>query len=280
MSFADMDLDLLISLTALLVSALTGIVGMWIERDPDRGVRVFLALVTLCMLTTAVSMYQAIGDAREAAKQEEAMANVLQKLDTIMQKSGVEVPAINELVKTELASASRENPALVRKVAQRVADSGGNPASVLGSYLPADEVKRIQRSGTLQVKKPVEEHQAIAAAPPPEPRKSLKFGDGPAQIRHEPPAAAPVAVAAAAPNPAPEAPAAELQPAAAEAVAAPPALEAPQPAAAAAPAVVATPAPAPKPVAPRKPVVRKAAPRGDVDIYEEAEQDLRRTRPK
>jgi len=150
MSFADVDLDLIVTLTALLVSGSTGVIGMWIERDPDRGIRVFLALALLCLLTTGISMYQALGEAREAAEQEEAMANVLQKLDTIMQTAGVEVPAINELVKSELASASRDNPDLVKKVAQRVSDSVGNPATVLSSYLPADEVKRIQRSGHAQ----------------------------------------------------------------------------------------------------------------------------------
>jgi hypothetical protein len=279
MSFADVDLDLLITLTALLVGGLTGIIGMWVERDPDRGTRVFMALATLCLLTTIVSMYQAVGEARDAAKQEEAMANMLQKLDTIMQTAGVEVPAINELVKGELASASRENPNLVKKVAQRVADSGGNPASVLGSYLPADEVKRIQRSGTLVVKKPVEEHKTVAVAEPPV-RKSLQFGDAPARVRPEPPrpqpsAAIPTAVAPAAP-PA-EAPAAAVPPTAPDAVnptVAPPAGATP-PAAPPAAAPTPTPAPAAKPV--RKPAVRKAVPRGDVDIYEEAEQDLRRT---
>jgi hypothetical protein len=30
----------------------------------------------------------------------------------------------------------------------------------------------------------------------------------------------------------------------------------------------------------RKPVVRKPAPRGDTDIYDEADQDIRRTRAK
>ena len=277
MSFSDVDFDLLITLTALLVGGLTGIVGMWVERDPDRGTRVFIALATLCLLTTIVSMYQAIGEARDAAKQEEAMANMLQKLDTIMQTAGVEVPAINELVKSELASASRENPNLVKKVAQRVSDSGGNPASVLGSYLPADEVKRIQRSGNLSVKKPVvEEHKTVAeAAPAPVVRKSLEFGDAPARVRPEPPPASPSAAVATAVAAA--APAAVAPPATAEAVVpavAPPAEVTPPPAAAA-PAAAPAPVPAPKPV--RKPAVRKVVARGDVDIYEEAEQDLRRT---
>jgi pilus assembly protein FimV len=150
---------------------------------------------------------------------------------------------------------------------------------VLGSYLPKDEVKRIQRSGSLAIKQAPEVKEAAAAAPEP-PRKELKFGDGPAQMRRDekPPASA-LASASAAPVPAPVEAAAQ-QPAAAPAPEPPAATPPEQPPSAAVPSTP-TPASNPPKAAPKpKPVVRRPVPRGDVDIYEEAEQDLRRTRPK
>ncbi|HEX2675562.1 MAG TPA: hypothetical protein VHM19_02960 [Polyangiales bacterium] len=298
MHLPELDLDLAISLTALFISGLTAIVGMWVERDPERPIKLFTALAVLCLLTTVVSMWQAMGQAEEAAKQEENMANVLQKLDTIMQKEGVEVPAINDLVKNELSAASRDNPDLVKKVAQRVADSGGNPADVLGSYLPPDEVKRMARGGSLQVKKEPREtsssgggtHTAAAAAPKPPPRRAMTFGNGPAVVRPPEPtvAATPTAVAPPPTAAPPVQPAPAVVPPPAEPVPAPVVAPAPAPVPAAPPPAAAPAAPPPSaaPAAPappavkRKPVVRKPAPRGDTDIYDEADQDIRRTRAK
>lgn len=246
MNLAEIDSGLMISLTALVVSGLAGIIGMWVERDEDRPLKLFAALAVLCLLSTVVSMWQAIGDWDESVKQEEAMANVLQKLDTIMQKSGVDVPGINDLIKSELADASRNNPSLVKKVARRVADSGGNPAAVLGSYLPAEDVNRMKQGGVLAG------NQGSSG----EGRKPLQFGGGPTQVRTNDtmqPLDA-VTVAASAPS----------QP-----VAPPSAIE-PPPVPSAAPATPAASA------ARSKPTTKPSVAPSDHDIYDEAEADLRR----
>jgi hypothetical protein len=216
------DTDLFITEIGLVVAGMAAIVGIWVERDRAKPMRYALWLSTLIFMATGVSMFQCFDDHFDQKKVEEDLARVLANLDKIAAESDVDIPALNDLIKTEIAAASRANPAVVEKVAQRVADEGGNPAEVMAAYLPESEVQDMQRKGRFSVKptaapvpKPEQAEapaeggeQAVAArsgsteGKAVRRRRPLTFGGGPARIlRGGEPAEAPKPAPPAPPTP-------------------------------------------------------------------------------
>lgn len=201
-NFHGIGYDLLITEIGMIVAGLAAIVGIWVERDSRRPARYAIWLSTLIALATFVGMFQVYKDDLDQKKVEADLARVLQSLDKIASQSDVDIPELNDLLKTEIAAQSRANPNVVEKFAQRVADEGGDPADVMAAYLPPAEVETMQRSGTLTTKpvtrsKPTDakiatpEGGAAADAPAAEPtpyatrRRKLTFGGGPARVRGE-----------------------------------------------------------------------------------------------
>jgi hypothetical protein len=157
------DYDLLITMIGLLVAGMAAIIGIWVERDPKRPPRYAIWLSALIALATGVSMFQTYDDDQDQKKVEADLARVLQQMDKIASTSTVDIPELNDLLKTELAAQSRANPDVVRGFAQRVADEGGDPAEVVAAYLPESEVQGMQRKGTFTVK-PAKPTTAAAVA--------------------------------------------------------------------------------------------------------------------
>ncbi len=149
-----MSIGLMISLAGLAVAGFSSLLGMWLERDPDKPKKIAFALSLLILLATGVGMVQAMLDSAEQDKMQEDMARMLATLDKIASSSDVAIPELDSLVKSELAAQSRSNPDVVKKMAQRVADDGGDPNAVLGSYMSASEVQELGRKGGLKVKPP------------------------------------------------------------------------------------------------------------------------------
>lgn len=149
-----MDTDLLITIVGLSVAGLAAVLGIWVERDKTKPPRYAYALSILILLATVVGMFQCYVDAKEGEKLEADMARMLQMLDKIAANSEVEIPELDEFVKTEIAAQSRANPSVVTKLAQRVADEGGNPQEMLAKHLPASEMEGMNRKGGLTVKPP------------------------------------------------------------------------------------------------------------------------------
>jgi hypothetical protein len=147
-----MSVELIFSLTALGVACLTSVVGIWVERDPRRAKNIAYTLSVLIFLACGVSMVQSYFDEVDKEKVQSDMARMLVLLDQLAAKGGDGAPALQALVKSELSAQSRANPSIIKKVAQRISDEGGNPGSVLGNYLPTAEVESLNRSGTLKVK--------------------------------------------------------------------------------------------------------------------------------
>lgn len=149
--WGEVDTELLMAEVGLFVSGLSCMTGMWIERDRERPVRYTVMVSVLIGLATAVSMYQAISQAEDAAKQQADMAAMLAKIDKLMQASNVQLPGLQDLMKNELAAQSRDNPKVIQQIAQRVSDEGGDPARMLSDYLPASDVQQLKRVGDLNV---------------------------------------------------------------------------------------------------------------------------------
>ena len=150
----DLDLDILITMIGLSVAGLAAVVGNWVERDHSKPSQYAWALSGLIVLATIVGMYQTYSDAEAGAKLEADMARMLLTIEKIASGSESENPELAEFMKTELAAQSRANPKVVEKLAQRVADEGGDPAEVLTKHMSASDVEGLSRSGNLKTKPP------------------------------------------------------------------------------------------------------------------------------
>jgi hypothetical protein len=178
-----MEWGLLLTIGAVVIAGLAAVVGLWMERDPNRPPRWAWSLTILILITTIVTVVTAYndkleGDAAEAAaakryedikrraellqdgneRLEEAageskdreekmgddIARMLVKLNAMASASTD--PAVKELVKAEMAAQSRGNEAVVGKIAQQVKDSGGDPDTVLAAVLPEEELQRVKRN--------------------------------------------------------------------------------------------------------------------------------------
>jgi hypothetical protein len=146
------NMDVMITEIGIFVAGFAAVLGIWLERDKTKPPRYAWWLSILIMLATFVGMFQTLADAKEGAKLEADMARMLATLDKIAQTSDVEIPALNEFVKNEVSAQARSNPDVVKKVAQRIADEGGDPAAMLSSYLPPSEVQQVARKGALTTK--------------------------------------------------------------------------------------------------------------------------------
>lgn len=216
--FDSLSLEVIVAITAVAVAGLISIVGMWVERDNARPMKFIIVLTMLILLATGVSMYQSYMDAQQADRMEQDLARMITMLDKLAAESGS--PELQALIKDEISAQSRSNPDVVQKVAQRVADEGGDPSEVLGAYLPPGEVEAMNRGGKLKVKPTAVARLEVGeptkrprrTAPPPPPPEPARVAPPPAPEPEEAPApapeppslaaAAPLPVAAAAPRPA------------------------------------------------------------------------------
>ncbi len=145
-------MDLIITEVGIFVAGFAAVLGIWLERDKTKPPRYAWWLSLLILLATFVGMFQTLADAKEGEEIKADMARMLATLDKIAQNSDVEIPELNEFVKSEVSAQARANPDVVKKVAQRVSDEGGDPAEMLGSYLPPSEVENVGRKGGLKTR--------------------------------------------------------------------------------------------------------------------------------
>jgi DNA repair exonuclease SbcCD ATPase subunit len=136
-----MDTGLLLALVGLGVAGLAAVLGIWMERDPNRPPRWAIALTILIGAATVVSLFQSVADAAAAAKNEEDLARMLQTLDRISTDSGGENPELANFISKEMATQTRSNPDVIKKMSARVSAEGGDPNDILARHLPASEIK-------------------------------------------------------------------------------------------------------------------------------------------
>ncbi len=182
-----MDWGFLMAVIAVSVAGIAAVVGLWMERDPNRPPKwawsLSLLIVMTTIVTVATSWWDTIeddrreedaverhnvemkgADERQAAlknetdllkqsaaeskvreeKMAEDIARMLVHLDAMAAESNN--PALKAFVKTEVNSQSRGNENIVKKVAQRVKDAGGDPDAMLAKHLPKEELSRVVRN--------------------------------------------------------------------------------------------------------------------------------------
>ena len=119
-------------------------------------------------------------DEQDKQKMEADLARMLVMLDQIAGKNGGGSGELQALIKSELNAQSRSNPNIIKKVAQRISDDGGDPSSTLGGYLPKSEMEALNRKGTLKTQaskitarkpapKPVPKPVVVPVKAPPKP---------------------------------------------------------------------------------------------------------------
>lgn len=158
-----MSEGLMFTVAGLTVAALSSVVGIWVQRDENKPPRWAIMLSLLIVLASGVGMAQAWLDNQQAEKMEADMARMLATLDKLV-SSGAASPELAEILKTEMKAQARSSPGVMRKVAQRVADDGGDPAAVLGNYISAADVQTLSRDG--DIKAATRAPEARAAAEP------------------------------------------------------------------------------------------------------------------
>ena len=123
-----MDLGIIVTFTGIVVAALAGVLGVWMERDrqaPPRWAWVFSALIIVAMF---IELGHSMVQAQEDAKTDEAMVRVLEQLTELAAKGNN--PALEQFVGAELALQARANPGLVDKLEERIEENGGDPSAV------------------------------------------------------------------------------------------------------------------------------------------------------
>jgi hypothetical protein len=123
-----MDIGMIVTFAGLFVAGLAGVLGVWMERDPEAPPKWAFVFSFLIVIATGVEMSHSVVQAAEDGVTEEKMAVVLEALAE-MAESGKN-PALANLVNTEMAAASRANPGVMKKMEKRAKAKGKDPKAI------------------------------------------------------------------------------------------------------------------------------------------------------
>jgi hypothetical protein len=177
------DADLFISEVGLTLTAISAVIGIWIDRDEERPLSYSIWLTVLVVFATGVGVVQAYADYEDEERLKGDIARILQKVDKIAHEGKADVPALNETLKNEVSAQSRDNPDVIAAIAQRVADEGGDPKVIFGTYLTDADVQGLAAKGKLAAAPPNEQIAAIDGQTKGQTRHPATFGTGKAQLR-------------------------------------------------------------------------------------------------
>lgn len=180
-----LDEGLFISEVGLLLTAVSAVVGIWIDRDTERPLRYSVWLTLLVVLATGVGVFQSYTGYLDQEKLKGDIARILQKVDKIANQGNADVPALNEVLKNEVSEQTRDNPDVMAAIAQRVADEGGDPKAVLGAYLTEQDVQHLADKGKLKTAPGDEKIAGMDGQSGAPIRHPMTFGSGKAQLRPE-----------------------------------------------------------------------------------------------
>jgi len=181
------ELGLFVAEFGILVTAASAAVGIWIERDREKSLRNPITLTIFVFFAAALGMYQCRQEDAEQAELEDDLAKILEQLDQVANKSEVDMPDLNDLLKAEVMIHGRANPRVLMSLAKRIAANGGDPLVVLASYLPEADLQAMRREGRFD-----EAMEALQAnnenpAAVPTSRPKLTFGSGVSHLRADEP---------------------------------------------------------------------------------------------
>lgn len=123
-----MDIALIVTFAGILVAGLAGVLGVWMERDPEAPPRWAFVFSGLIALAVTVELGHAVVQASEDGETEEAMARVLEQLADLADKG--DNPALEQFVGAELAAQSRANPRMMKRMEARMAAKGKDPSQL------------------------------------------------------------------------------------------------------------------------------------------------------
>lgn len=137
MEFSWLDFGIGLSIGGLTATGLSGILGIWIDRDRERPRRYAFALTLLVIMTSTVAVGEVVVEAREKERLEADIARILETLDAMAAES--EDEALDQFVTQEMHAQSRQHPRVVRELTRRVQAQGRDAKRVLERRLdPSD----------------------------------------------------------------------------------------------------------------------------------------------
>lgn len=154
-----MDIGLIVSFAGVVVATLAGVLGVWMERDPDSPRIWGFVFSAFILASSGVELVNTLDSTTEAAETDAKLATVLMAMSELAAKGNN--PALEQFVGAELAVQARANPEVVKVMEKKVVAKGGDPASVtrkaaegrrMASGLPAEkpaagERPRLARDG-------------------------------------------------------------------------------------------------------------------------------------
>ncbi len=123
-----MDIGLIISFAGVLIAALAGVLGVWMERDPDSPRTWGAVFSVLIVAASGVELVNTYDDTNESAVTDARLATVLEAMSELAAKGNN--PALEQLVGAELAVQARANPEVVKKMEKSIEKKGGDPKAV------------------------------------------------------------------------------------------------------------------------------------------------------
>ena len=123
-----MDMGMIVTFAGITVAGLAGVLGVWMERDPEAPPRWAWVFSFFIVISMGVEFTHSVAQAAEDGQTEEAMARVLEQLTMLAEHS--DDPALQSFVSSELAAQARSNPGVMDRLEKKVAAKGGDPKAL------------------------------------------------------------------------------------------------------------------------------------------------------
>ena len=123
-----MDIGMIVTFAGITVAGLAGVLGVWMERDPEAPPRWAWVFSFFIVISMGVEFTHSVAQAAEDGETEEAMARVLEQLTMLAEHS--DDPALQSFVSSELAAQARSNPGVMDRLEKKVAAKGGDPKAL------------------------------------------------------------------------------------------------------------------------------------------------------
>ena len=163
-----MGIGLLVSFVGVLVAALAGVLGVWMERDPKASVLWGMFFSFLIAASSGVELIRTAALSVEQSQVDAQLANLLGKLGELSANN----PDLEQFVSAELAVQARANPGVVSRMEDNVRAAGGDPASVRRkaaegrrSAAGMSRVKGVEDKGARKQDRPAKAEKKKAAEP-------------------------------------------------------------------------------------------------------------------
>jgi hypothetical protein len=122
-----MNLGLFTAIVALILTGLSSLIGLWVDRDPQRPPRWAVALSGMVVLSTLLGLVQLWDKHLSVRRSEEMLARILDDLDQLAGRD----PAVDRYVDQAIQSQVQTNPNFVVDFGERTVARGEAVEAVL-----------------------------------------------------------------------------------------------------------------------------------------------------